>query len=62
MAETDWYVVANAAECYSVWPAALPVPDGWRLAGPTAPKDECLEWIAANWTDPRPAGVGREVA
>ena len=55
----DWQVVANHAGCYSVWPAGQPMPAGWRLAGPTGPREECLDWIAGHWVDPRPAGVGR---
>lgn len=59
-AQPLWQVVGNDTGRYSIWPAAGSVPDGWRGAGVTAPKPDCLAWIGTQWTDERLAGVGRE--
>jgi MbtH protein len=50
-------VVVNDEDQFSVWPAALPVPPGWRQVGSAGSEDECLDWIGAHWTDLRPASV-----
>lgn len=57
--DPDWLVVHNEEGRHSVWPAEKPVPAGWLAVGQAGGRDECLAWIADNWTDPRPAGVGR---
>ncbi|MGW5733803.1 MULTISPECIES: MbtH family protein [Streptomyces] len=56
--ETYW-VVVNDEEQYSVWPTGREVPEGWRTVGVTGPKDDCLAWIDANWTDMRPLSLRR---
>lgn len=56
--EADRYlVVVNHEEQYSIWPAARPVPAGWRPDGVTGSKAECLDHIAGVWTDMRPASL-----
>lgn len=47
-------VVVNQEEQYSIWPADREVPQGWREAGKTGPKQECLAHISEVWTDMRP--------
>jgi MbtH protein len=56
---TERYLaVINHELQYSIWPAAKPIPNGWRevMAGS---KEECLEYIKQNWTDMRPLSVRR---
>ncbi|MFI9366410.1 MbtH family protein [Kitasatospora sp. NPDC053057] len=55
--EANYLVVVNDEEQYSIWPAGRPVPAGWRTGGPTGSRAECLEHIAAVWTDMRPASL-----
>ena len=50
-------VVMNDEEQYSILLTDEIVPDGWHLCAVTGPKKECLEWIDAHWTDPRPKSV-----
>ncbi|GAA3846481.1 hypothetical protein GCM10022243_10820 [Saccharothrix violaceirubra] len=50
-------VVVNHEEQYSVWPADLPVPAGWREAGFRGTRAEALAHIETVWTDLRPASV-----
>lgn len=55
--ETEYEVVINVEEQYSIWPAGRPVPAGWRLGGFRGEKAACLAHIAEVWTDMRPASV-----
>lgn len=57
-AVNDWRVVHNHEGRHSIWPATLPVPDGWVGVDVVGDKSACLAWISENWTDDRPAGVG----
>ena len=52
-------VVVNHEEQYSIWPAGKALPAGWREAGKTGEKQECLAWIKSVWTDMRPLSVRR---
>jgi MbtH protein len=56
---TIYHVVLNDEEQYSLWPADLPVPAGWRKEGKTGRKTECLEHIKVVWTDMTPASLRR---
>ncbi|MEV0586297.1 MbtH family protein [Nonomuraea sp. NPDC050310] len=53
----DFHVVRNDEEQYSIWPAGRDLPAGWRVAGPTGPKQECLAYIDETWTDLRPLSL-----
>jgi MbtH protein len=56
---SSWQVVENQDGRMSIWPAEHAVPLGWHAVGPAGPKDDCLDWIAEQWVDSRPTGVGR---
>jgi MbtH protein len=56
-AETTYNVVVNHEEQYSIWPANKTIPAGWRNAGKSGPKDECLAYIKEVWTDMRPLSL-----
>ncbi|WP_433056621.1 MbtH family protein [Dactylosporangium sp. CS-033363] len=53
----DYAVVLNDEEQYSIWPAADPLPPGWRAEGFRGPRQECLDHIDRVWTDMRPASL-----
>ncbi|MFL1466807.1 MbtH family protein [Marinobacter sp. DUT-3] len=55
--ETVFSVVVNDEEQYAIWPEYKPVPGGWREAGKTGSKDECLAFIRDTWTDMRPKSL-----
>ncbi|MFF1904876.1 MbtH family protein [Kitasatospora sp. NPDC058218] len=57
--ETDaqYRVVVNHEEQYSIWLADRANPDGWRDAGPSGSRDECLRWVDEHWTDMRPLSL-----
>lgn len=50
-------VVVNAEEQYSIWPEGREIPAGWRAAGRSGPKSECLAYIAQAWSDMRPLSL-----
>lgn len=52
-----YLVVVNHEEQYSIWLADRPVPNGWRSAGKSGPKEECLAYIKEAWTDMRPLSL-----
>jgi len=50
-------VLVNDEEQYSLWLAELEVPHGWRAAGKTGTRQECLDYVRAVWTDMRPLSL-----
>jgi MbtH protein len=60
--ETITYkVVVNHEEQYSIWPADRDNPNGWRDAGKSGPKAECLAYIEQVWTDMRPLSLRKRM-
>jgi MbtH protein len=54
---TTYEVVLNDEEQYSIWPAHKEVPAGWKKAGVSGPKAQCLAHIEEVWTDMRPKSL-----
>jgi MbtH protein len=54
--------VVNDEEQYSIWPNDRENPLGWRDAGKSGSKQECLDYIAEVWTDMRPLSLRRKMA
>ncbi len=48
---TVYKVVINQEGQYSIWLAARENALGWKDAGKTGTKDECLDYIRKVWTD-----------
>jgi MbtH protein len=59
---TIYNVVVNHEEMYSIWPAYKSLPAGWREAGKSGPKAECLAYIEGVWTDMRPLSLRKKMA
>jgi MbtH protein len=55
--KTIYKVVLNHEEQYSIWPADRENPLGWRDAGKSGSKAECLAHIKEVWTDMRPLSL-----
>ena len=55
--KTIYRVVLNHEEQYSIWPAHRENPLGWRDAGKTGTKSECLAYVKEVWTDMRPLSL-----
>ena len=58
---TIYKVVVNHEEQYSIWPADREIPLGWRDAGKSGLKDECLAYIEEVWTDMRPLSLRKKM-
>jgi MbtH protein len=54
-----WAVLVNDEDQYSLFPAELPVPGGWRAAGFAADLEQCRRYVDEHWTDMRPASLRR---
>jgi MbtH protein len=54
---TIYKVVVNHEEQYSIWPADREIPAGWSDCGQVGRKQQCLDHIAAVWTDMRPRSL-----
>jgi MbtH protein len=52
-----YHVVVNHEEQYSIWPVEKTMPAGWKEAGFTGKKPECLEYVRKVWTDMRPLSL-----
>jgi MbtH protein len=58
---TTYKVVVNHEDQYSIWPADRENPLGWRAAGKSGTKAECLTYIEEVWTDMRPLSLRNKV-
>ncbi len=58
---TIYKVVMNHEEQYSIWPADRENALGWRDAGTSGSKQECLDYIKEIWTDLRPLSLRRKM-
>jgi MbtH protein len=58
---TTYKVVVNHEEQYSIWPTDRENPLGWRDAGRSGSKPECLAYIGEVWTDMRPLSLRRKM-
>lgn len=53
----DFRVVVNGEEQYSIWPADIELPAGWRPEGVRGTREECLAHVERVWTDMRPLSL-----
>ncbi len=58
---TIYTVVVNHEEQYSIWPANREKPLGWRDAGKTGQKADCLAFVKEVWTDMRPLSLRKQM-
>lgn len=54
--------VVNDEEQYSIWLEGKELPAGWRDAGKSGSKEECLSYISEVWTDMRPLSLRKAMA
>jgi MbtH protein len=55
--KTIYKVVLNDEEQYSIWPVYKANALGWKDAGKSGSKEECLAYINEVWTDMRPLSL-----
>ena len=54
-------VIINDEEQYSIWPADRASTPGWKDAGKSGTKEECLAFIKNVWTDMRPLSLRQKM-
>jgi MbtH protein len=59
--KTEYVVVVNHEEQYSIWPVARDIPVGWRDAGKRGLKKDCLAYVEEVWTDMRPLSLRKQM-
>ncbi|SEI74804.1 MULTISPECIES: MbtH family NRPS accessory protein [unclassified Pseudomonas] len=59
---TQFRVVINDEEQYSIWPDYKAIPDGWKSVGVEGDKQTCLQYIETTWTDMRPLSLRKAMA
>jgi MbtH protein len=59
--KTIYKVVLNHEEQYSIWPAHRENALGWKDAGKSGTKEECLAYIKEVWTDMRPLSLRKKM-
>ncbi len=59
--QTQYKVVVNTEEQYSIWFADREAPAGWREVGVNGQKSECLAYIKEVWTDMRPLSLRKSM-
>ncbi|MBV9450343.1 MAG: MbtH family protein [Streptosporangiaceae bacterium] len=55
----EFLVLVNDEEQHSLWPVFAEVPAGWRTVCGPASRQDCLDYVEANWTDMRPRSLAR---
>ena len=58
---TVYNVVVNHEEQYCIWPAYHENALGWKNAGKSGTKQECLAYIKKAWTDMRPLSLRKRM-
>ena len=59
---TEYQVVINHEEQYSIWPVDRENPRGWKEVGKRGSKQVCLAYIEEVWTDMRPLRLHSDMA
>jgi MbtH protein len=52
-----FYVLRNDEEQYSLWPAFVDVPAGWRVVFGEGTRADCVAYVEQTWTDLRPKSL-----
>ncbi|MGR9463070.1 MbtH family protein [Rhizobium leguminosarum] len=59
--DSEYHVVVNHEDQYSIWPVGRKIPDGWRSSGFRGSKADCLKHIAEVWTDITPKSLRQSI-
>lgn len=58
---TNYIVLINDEEQYSIWSSDKPIPHGWAKEGFHGDKAACVAYIDKTWTDMRPKSLREEM-
>ncbi|MEU7753010.1 MbtH family protein [Micromonospora sp. NPDC049101] len=56
-ADGTFLVLVNDENQHSLWPVFAEVPAGWRTVHGPAGRQDCVDYVNANWTDMRPQSL-----
>lgn len=56
-ADGTYFALMNDEGQYSLWPAFVEVPAGWRITHPHDTRQACLDYINQHWIDMRPQSL-----
>jgi len=59
--DINYLVLVNDEGQHSLWPSFADVPEGWSQVC-EGTRQECLDYVEANWTDMRPKSLIRSMA
>ncbi|GAB5897251.1 MbtH family protein [Mycolicibacterium mageritense] len=57
-----FFVLVNAEDQHSLWPAFADVPADWRVVFGAATRAECVAYVEEHWTDLRPKSLREAMA
>lgn len=46
-----FFILANPAGQYSLWPDPLPLPPGWSQVRGPMPRQQCMQWLSTHWSE-----------
>lgn len=52
-----FHVLVNDEEQHSLWPDFVAIPEGWRSVFGPGKRQDCLDYVNANWADIRPKSL-----
>lgn len=58
-AQGQFYILQNAQQHYSLWPAQCALPEGWRVVSQPASQEACNAWLSAQWQTLTPSHFAR---
>jgi MbtH protein len=61
-ADASYLVLVNHLGQHSLWPEVIDVPSGWQVVFGGAKRQECVDYVAANWTDIMPRSQSPQAA
>jgi MbtH protein len=59
--DTEYAVVINHEEQYSIWPRKLAIPEGWKETKMHGLLYPCVKYIKEVWTDMRPLSLRQKI-
>jgi MbtH protein len=56
-ADGTFFALVNDEGQFSLWPAAIAVPEGWAVHRGPDTREACLQAVEQDWTDMRPKSL-----
>ncbi|MFG2226076.1 MbtH family protein [Streptomyces sp. NPDC050161] len=53
----EFFVLVNDEGQFSLWPAAIGIPDGWTVRHGKDSRQACVDYVDGHWDDMRPRSL-----